>query len=104
LIALYSVLDESVVINCISFQEAFDQFAAKVPSIACKPDRKEARQQCKEKILLLVLFLNNGGHMFIQLLEMPLDNVSLCQSLDLVLNRHSASNEENMLVNVLELI
>ena len=45
LIALYSLLDELVAVNCISFQEAFDQFAGKVPSIACKPDKKEARRQ-----------------------------------------------------------
>ena len=81
LIALSSLLDELVAINCISFQEAFDQFAGKVPSIACKPDKKEARRQFKEKILwkngLPVLFLNNGGHTFIQLLELPLDNMSV---------------------------
>ena len=51
LIALYSLLDELVAFNCISFQEAFDQFAGKVPPIACKPDKKEARGQFKEKIL-----------------------------------------------------
>jgi len=50
LIALYSLLDELVAVNCIPFQEAFDELAGKVPSIACKPDKKEARQQCKEKI------------------------------------------------------
>lgn len=99
LIALYSLLDELVAFNCISFQEAFDQFAGKVPSIACKPDKKEARRQFKEKILskngLPVLCLNNGGHTFILLLELPLNNMSLCRSLDLVLNRHSPSNEEH---------
>lgn len=97
LIALYSLLDELVAVNCISFQEAFDQYAGKVPSIACKLDKKEARRQFKQKILsrngLPVLFLNNGGHTFIQLLELPLDNMSLCRSLDLVLNSHSPSNK-----------
>ena len=99
MIALYSLLDELVAFNCISFQEAFDQFAGKVPPIACKPDKKEARGQFKEKILskngLPVLFLNNGGHTFILLLELPLNNMSLCRSLDLVLNRHSPSDEEH---------
>ena len=33
--------------------------------------------------------------MFILLLELPLDNMSLCRSLDLVLNRHTPSNEEH---------
>ena len=78
---------------------AFDQFAGKVSSIACKADKKEARRQLKEKILskngLPVLFLNNSGHTFILLLELQLDNMSLCRSLDLVLNRHSPSNEED---------
>ena len=99
LISLYSLLDELVAVKCISFQEAFDQFAGKVSSIACKADKKEARRQLKEKILskngLPVLFLNNSGHTFILLLELPLDNMSLCRSLDLVLNRHSPSNEEH---------
>lgn len=78
LIALYSLLFELVAIHCISFQEAFDQFAGKVPVIACKPGKKEARRQFKEKILskngLPVLFLNNGGHTFIQLLKLPLNH------------------------------
>lgn len=99
LIALNSLLDELVAVNCISFQEAFDQFAGKVPSIACKPEKKEARRQFKEKILskngLPVLFLNNGGHTFILLLELPLNNMSLCRSLDHVLNRHSPSIDEH---------
>lgn len=99
LIALYSLLDELVAFNCISYQEAFDQFAGKVPPIACKPDKKEARGQFKEKILskngLPVLFLNNGGRTFILPLKLPLNNMSLCRSLDLFLNRHSPSNEEH---------
>lgn len=99
MIALYSLLDELVAFNCISFQEAFDQFAGKFPPITCKPDKKEARGQFKEKILskngLPVLFLNNGGRTIILSLKLPLNNMSLCRSLDLVLNRHSPSNEEH---------
>lgn len=44
---------------------------------------------------LPVLFLNNGGHTFILLLELPLNNMSLCRSLDHVLNRHSPSIDEH---------
>ena len=51
LIVLYSLLDELVAVHCISFQEAFEQFAGKVPVIACKSDKKEARGQFKEKML-----------------------------------------------------
>ena len=73
--------------------------AGKVPPIAYKPDKKEARGQFKEKILskngLPVLFLNNGGRTIILSLKLPLNNMSLCRSLDLALNRHSLSNEEH---------
>lgn len=108
LIALYSLLDELVAVNCISFQEAFDQFAGKVPSIARKPDKKEARRQFKEKILskngLPVLFLNNGGHTFIQLLEMPLDNtVCLCVEAWILFSAGTARRTKTMLANVLKL-
>ena len=40
-------------------------------------------------------FLTNGGRTFILLLKLPLNNMSLSRSLDLVLNRHSPSNEEH---------
>ena len=99
LIALYSLLDELVAVNCISLQEAFDQFAGKVPSMACKPDEKEARRQFKEKILskngLPVLFFKQWWPRVHPAFGPAFDNMSLCRSLDLVLNRHGPSNEEH---------
>ena len=43
--ALYCLLDELSAVNCISFLEAFDQFAGKLPSIACKPDKSRPPQK-----------------------------------------------------------
>lgn len=89
LIVLSCLLDELIANNCISFQETFDHYAGKIPSLAFRPDKKEARWQFKEKILskngLPVLFLNNGGRTFVMLLEMPLNNIPLCRNLDQVL-------------------
>ena len=43
LIALSGVFDELVVNSCISFEEAFDHYAGKIPSLALRPDKKDAR-------------------------------------------------------------
>ena len=60
-----------------------------IPNVACKQDKKESRRLFKDKILskncIPVLFLENAGHTFIMLLDLPLDNITCCHSLELVL-------------------
>ncbi len=89
LVALSSLLDELVVVSCMSFDQAFEQFAGMIPNVACKQDKKESRRLFKDKILskngIPVLFLENAGHTFIMLLDLPLDNITCCHSLELVL-------------------
>lgn len=51
LVALACLLDELVVFPCMAFQDAFDDFTAKIPSLAYKKDKKETRRQFRDKIL-----------------------------------------------------
>lgn len=57
--------------------------------LACKPDYKESQCLFKDRILsknsIPVLFLENAGHTFIMLLDLPLENIAYCHSLELVL-------------------
>ena len=41
LVALYCLLDELIAVSCMPFQAAFQEFAGKVPAIACNQIRKK---------------------------------------------------------------
>ena len=92
MVALSSVLDELIANpnKCMPFNEAFYEYAGKLPNIACMPNKKEARRQFKDRILskngLPILFLNDGGNTYVMLLGLPLNNISLCRSIDFVLD------------------
>ena len=92
LVALSSVLDELVAApnKCMPFIELFYEYAGKVPHIACMPNKKDARRQFKDRILskngLPIMFLNNRGHTYVMLLDLPLNNIAFCRSVDFVLD------------------
>ena len=52
------------------------------------PNKKEAQQQFRilSKNGLPILFLNNRGHTYVMLLDLPLKNIALCRSIDFVLD------------------
>lgn len=62
------------------------------------PNKKEARRQFKDRILskngLPILFLNDGGNTYVMLLDLPLNNISLCHSIDFVLDCGSMGEHE----------
>ena len=92
LVALSSVLDELVADpnKCMPFIELFYKYAGKVPHIACMPNKKDAQRQFKDRILskngLPIMFLNNRGHTYVMLLDLPLNNIAFCRSVDFVLD------------------
>lgn len=92
LVALSSVLDELVAApnKCMPFIELFYEYAGKVPHIACMPNKKDARRQFKDRILsqngLPIMFLNNRGHTYVMLFDLPLNNIAFCRSVDFVLD------------------
>ena len=70
----------------------------KDPNLALKPDFKESPRLFKDKILskncIPVLFLENTGHTFIMRLDLSLDNIANCHSLELVLA--AAPNKDHL--------
>ena len=99
LVAFSSLLDEINTVKCISFQEAFEQFAAKIPELACKINKKEARRQFKDRLFsrngLPVVSLNIADQAFVIFLEQPMNNISLCRSLDIVLRNFDTATEKS---------
>ena len=100
LVAFSSLLHELIALSCMSFQEAFEEYIGKIPSLACKTDKHDIRSQFKDKILskngLPVLYLENNGSSFVMLQDRPLDKITLCQSLDQVLDARRESGEDGI--------
>lgn len=89
-VALSCLLDELVVSHCMSFLDAFYEFAGKVPTLANKKITKETPRQFRDKIISergfpVVVLDTSGGQSFLMLLECPLDKAPLCRSLDVFL-------------------
>lgn len=101
ILALSRLLDELIARSCMRFQEAFEEFAAITETI----DKVKARQQFKDRILskhgLPVIIVSNAGQMFVMLLEMPLNNIKLCCSLDRVLDAAREDSSCNSFPNAL---
>lgn len=94
--SLLCLLDELEVRVCMPFHAAFDEYAAKVPSIYNSTNTKSAHVQFRDLVLqkdgLPVIIIEAGTSVHVMLMEKPVDNIKLCEGINTVIEESKSSD------------
>jgi hypothetical protein len=79
------------------FHAAFNEYAAKVPSIYNSTNIKSAHVQFRDLVLqkagLPVIIIQGGRSMHVMLMEKPVDNIQLCKGINTVIDESKSSED-----------